>query len=384
MIINAQPGKSRTATLNFMEQLTFIKPGRLEWRQVPEPRLCRNDDALVRPLVVARCDLDAAILSGMAPFRGEILHLLRNALPRAIGQDALFKKAPFKGPFPFGHESVGVVEDVGDAVVSVRPGNIVVVPFQISCGACPTCQRGMTNSCKQVPERSMYGLGELGGLEWGGHLSDLVRVPFANHMLQKLPDGVDPIAFASLSDNIPDGYRTVGPHLEARPKSRVLVVGGGAHSVGLYAVAFAKALGSSEVVYVDHDEQRLAIAKNAGADVAESSYVRTKHGLFPITVDASANVVGLHSALSAVEPGGVCTSVGIYYEGKTLMPLLSMYGRGVTFITGRVNASVDIQRILSLLDSIQFHPEIITTRLADWKDAAVALLDPSAKVVIRR
>ena len=95
----------------------------------------------------------------------------------------------------------------------------------------------------------MYGLGEMGGLEWGGLLVDLVTVPHADAMLVKLPADVDPVAVASASDNIPDGWRTVGPQLAADPAAEVLVVGGdaGPHSIGLYAAGLAVALGAARV-----------------------------------------------------------------------------------------------------------------------------------------
>lgn len=97
-----------------MRQLTFVGPGNFEWRDVPAPRLEADTDALVRPLAVARCDLDLYIALGTTPF---------------------------KGPFAFGHESVGEVIDAGPKA-GVVLGQKVVVPFQLSCGRCDSCRRG--------------------------------------------------------------------------------------------------------------------------------------------------------------------------------------------------------------------------------------------------
>jgi len=319
-----------------MRQLTFLRPGRLEWWDVPAPRLQADTDALVRPFAAARCDLDAWILFGLAPFKSRTLHFLRARLPRALGRDGLFRGLPFAGPFAFGHEAVGEVLEAGDAVTRVRPGLRVVVPFQISCGVCAMCARGLTASCRTVPRGSMYGLGELGGAGWGGLFSDCVRVPFADHMLIPVPEGVDPVAVAS-ADNLPDRYRTVAPHLAARPGARVLIVGGGAASIGLYAAASALALGAGGVDYVDRDEARLALARSIGATAIHSrEWLRKER--YPITVDASAHPAWLELALRATEPGGVCTSVGIYFARRTPMPLLAMYTTGITFITSRVSA----------------------------------------------
>ena len=148
----------------------------------------------------------------------------------------------YPGPFAFGHEMVAEVVDAGRAVPALRPGDRVVVPFQLSCGRCATCRRGLSNSCEAYPFGAAYGLAPTSGTDFGGALSDFVRVPFADHMLLPLPRGVDPAAAASASDNVADGWRAVGPHLRDRPGASVLVLGGLAQSVGLYAAGCAVAL----------------------------------------------------------------------------------------------------------------------------------------------
>jgi len=95
----------------------------------------------------------------------------------------------------------------------------------------------------------MYGLGTLSGGEFGGFISDLVRVPFAGHMLLKIPPVVPAESVASLSDNIADAWRTVGPQLEAEPGANVLIVSADG-SVPLYAAAIAAALGAGRVDFV--------------------------------------------------------------------------------------------------------------------------------------
>ncbi len=338
-----------------MRQLMFIKPGSLEWREVPEPQLQGSKEAIVRPMVVARCDLDAAIYYG---------------------------KAPFTGPFPFGHEFVAEIVSLGEDVHGFHIGQQVVVPFQISCGECARCRRGLTASCTSVPQRSMYGLGGMGG-EWGGALSDLVRVPFAQGMLLPVPDGIDPSAIASASDNLPDAWRTVGPYLQEWPGADVLIVGGGACSIGLYAAAMARALGAAKVDYIDGDPRRLALAESVGANAIQGPPPK-RLGPYPITVDASAHPTGLTCALKSVEPGGVCTSVSIYYSETTPMPLLDMYATGMTFKTGLTNARTVIPKVLELVQSGRFRPEQLTTRVAPWHEAAEAFADLSAKVVVVR
>src|SRR5947209_2417998 len=129
-----------------MQQLSFLEAGRVEWREVAGPEIVDRTDALVRPLTVATCDLDTAQLHGAAPF---------------------------PGPYPLGHEGVGEVVAVGEEVTAVAVGQRVIIPFQISCGACGRCRRGLTASCERVNVAAMYGLEPLGG-PWGGFLADLV------------------------------------------------------------------------------------------------------------------------------------------------------------------------------------------------------------------
>ena len=337
-----------------MQQLQFVAPGTLEWREVPPPALATAVDALVRPMVVTTCDLDHAILHGTVPF---------------------------PGPFAFGHEFVAEVVAVGDAVRSVAPGDRVIVPFQISCGACDRCRRGLTSSCQTVRPRAAYGLAPLGG-EWGGAFSDLVRVPYADAMLVQVPAGARAAALACASDNLVDGWRTVGPWLEETPGADVLIVGGGARSIALYAVAIAKALGAGRVDYRDVDRDRLALAERLGASVAEGP-PPARAGDYPITVDASADPAGLACALRSVSPYGVCTSVGIYF-GDTAVPMLEMYTRGVRFVTGRVNARGDLPKVLALIAGGRLDPGVVTSAILPWEGVVDGLQADQTKPVFVR
>src|ERR1044072_2644920 len=102
-----------------MRQLTFIEAGKLEWHDVAEPALDDDRAALVKPLAVATCDIDRGIVRGYVPFQG---------------------------PVAMGHEGVAEVTDVGGGVTSVAPGDLVSVPFQVSCGECERCRRGETGN----------------------------------------------------------------------------------------------------------------------------------------------------------------------------------------------------------------------------------------------
>ncbi|HZC12577.1 MAG TPA: alcohol dehydrogenase catalytic domain-containing protein [Thermoleophilaceae bacterium] len=337
-----------------MRQLTLTEDGRVEWQETSDPLLRDAGDAIVRPLAVALCDLDYPIVSG---------------------------RAPVPGPIALGHEFVAEIVQAGD-MTELEPGTRAVVPFQISCGECERCVRGQTGDCLTVPPRSMFGFGAFGG-DWGGALSDLVRVPFAGHMLVPIPDDLAPATVASVSDNVPDGWRTVAHPLERRPGADVLIVGGGAPSIGLYAVDAARALGASRVTYLDTDPERLRVAEALGAHVHEGPPPR-RLGSYAITVDAGATRESLHCALRSTEPGGDCTSVGIIWEAETALPLLEMYMEGVSFHIGRAQARPTIPAILELVLEGRLHPEAVTSRVADWEDAPEAVQEPERKLVIER
>ena len=307
----------------------------------------------------------------------------------------MFGKKPFKAPFAIGHESVAEVLSCGDEVKHFKAGDKVIVPYAISCGTCSHCLSGLTSKCTDAGETlfSTFGLGDPLG-PWGGMVTDKFRVPFADKMLVKIPSSLDPISLASASDNIPDGWRTVAPYLKEKPGAPVLVVGGSAESIGLYAAGIAVALGSSRVDYLDYMPARLAIANSLGANQLK---YRTKNrgkwyrenapkisGSYPITVDASMNHDGLRFAIRSLAPGGVCTTVGYYFQKGTSIPLMQMYANDSTLHTGISHARAYLPDILDLIESKKFQPEKVTTLLANWDDAGDAYLERTTKVVVHR
>jgi threonine dehydrogenase-like Zn-dependent dehydrogenase len=341
-----------------MKQLTFEEAGRYAWREVPDPQITSPEQALVRPLMVACCDLDVAVVQG--------------GLPMPPGHAV-------------GHEGLAEVLAVGDDVTGIRVGDRVIVPFQISCGTCRECRRGVTGSCGSLPLMAMYGMAPIAGLDGGGFMADLVLVPYADAMLVPMPEAVDPIAIASLSDNIPDGWRTVGPfkaELDSldRGDQRVLVVG--RLSIGLYATAFASALGF-HVDYVDTDPVRLAAAEKLGAAAHDRQKPDKSWDPYPVTVHTSRDPAVLAATLRATWPDGVCTDTGIYPEYNVEMPLLPMYTRGVRFVTGRVSARAVIPQILELLaNGCDLSP--VVDRVVPWDDAPSAWPTMTGKTVFTR
>jgi len=340
-----------------MRALVFRGPMALAWEEVETPQLMEPRDALVRPIAVARCDLDPAIALGLYPM---------------------------PAPFVMGHEMVGEVVAVGDAISNVRLGDKVIVPFQLSCMTCAPCLRGHTNACESVPSGTAFGLGPHGGIDLGGALAELVRVQWADVMLIPLPEGMDPVVAAGIPDNVSDGYRCVAAPLAERPGAPVLVVGGLAPSVGLYAVMAALALGAERVVYVDDDAARLELAAAAGAEVVNAKDQWDSLKLaerFPIVVDANVLDPGRNFALRSVEPCGVCTSVSGGASSRSNLPLQSMYLKGVRYEIGRVHACATARPVLDLVSSGALDPARIINKVVPFSEAVEGMILPVTKVV---
>jgi threonine dehydrogenase-like Zn-dependent dehydrogenase len=336
-----------------MRQLTFVRQGLVEWRDVADATIQTGLDALVRPLVLGRCDLDVGFVRGVAPMReGE----------------------------PIGHEVIGEVVDVGDLVRSVTPGQHVIVPSQISCGTCRNCRRGFTGRCQSVPFGAGYGMNRDGN--FGCAAADLVRVPYADAMLVPLPTGADPVAMIGAADMALDAWRAVGPQLRERPGASVLVMGGLASVIGIYAAGIAVALGAGRVDYVDDDPRRLAEAAKYGANAIARPCDLT--GVYEIVVDADGQADTLVQALRATEPEGLFTSVSIHLRPLTGLPLIELYHKGITFRTGRANVRAQTEALLPLCTHGHFDPAMIDTQLYTFDDAPAAWLDDAVRTVAAR
>lgn len=337
-----------------MKQLRYLSPGVLEWRETTSPVITDDLDALVRPLAVTRCGLDRGIAIGATGWPGD---------------------------FAFGHETFGEVVDVGSGVHGFVPGDRVIVPFQISCGTCGRCRSGLTGLCETVPYRSCYGMAPLCGIDYGGALSDLIRVPFAHHMLVAAPDGLSPEALAGVADNVTTALTMVAAPLRQRPGGHVLVVGGA--GVALHAVQCAVALGSDKVVYVDENPQALVFARRFGAEAVEMSIGRDTPaiGFFPITIDATGTEEGLAFTIRCTEYEGLCQRTYGGFTETTPVPLADMYGRNITLKLGRVHARANMPAMLDLMCHGHVRPEDAITRYVPFSDAAEAMLEPAIKMV---
>ena len=324
-----------------MRHAVFVEPGHVAWREALDPRLQGPGEAIVRPLVVGRCDLDVAYLRGLLPMPAEA---------------------------PIGHEIIGEVVDVGEAVRGFAPGDRVFVPAQISCGACAHCRRGATGRCTSVPFAASYGMGRPG--DYGGGLADLVRVPFAEAMLAPLPAGVDPVSLIGAADMAADAWRGMGPHLRERPGARVLVLGGMPPVIGLHAAGLARALGAGEVDYVDADPGRGAVARGYGARVLASAAEAA--GAYDVVFVAHPSRAALEAAFAAVAPAGVITSATPAIDGSPVLDTAALYHRGATWTIGRPDCRGAHDGTMHAWACCGFRPDLVPTTRVDWEDAPQA------------
>jgi threonine dehydrogenase-like Zn-dependent dehydrogenase len=334
-----------------IQTLVFVERNKLEWRERPAPRIENANDAIVRPVVATTCDVDQMIIRGMTPLQG---------------------------PFSIGHEAVGRVIAVGSDVTHVVPGDLVSIPWHISCGTCARCRQEQYAYCETFPHGAMFGW-NVGG-DYGGLFDDAVRVSFANHMLVKLPDGVDPRHAASVSDNVGVAWEVLHDELIAKPDARILIMGGSA-SICLYCVDMARALGATDVTYCDFSSKRLDVARSYGAQVYKGA-PRLDGPRYDIVVDASGNKEWLHAGLQMLTPRGLCDSVGIYFDDVPI-PIWEMYMRDVRFRIGRGNARRAIPHVLDMMARKCLCPEHATTETIDWQAAPECLMNSAKPLMVR-
>ena len=215
-----------------MRALVFHGPSRTSWDVVPDPSIIDSTDAVVRVDTTTLCGTD--------------LHILKGDVPTVTPGRVL------------GHEAVGTVTEVGDAVTSVHVGDRVLVSCVSACGRCRFCRDRMYGQC-------LGGGGWILGHTIDGTQAELVRVPFADTSTYPLPAGLDDESALMLSDILPTAYEVGVVNGGIRPGDTVAVVGAG--PIGLAAVQAARLFSPAHVVAIDLVDSRLEAAKQFGADV---------------------------------------------------------------------------------------------------------------------
>jgi alcohol dehydrogenase len=346
-----------------MRALVYHGPGHRSWDEVPDPILVEPTDAIIGVDVTTICGTD--------------LHILKGDVPEVTTGRIL------------GHEAVGTVEAVGDAVTTLQPGDRVLVSCITSCGRCRFCRE------------SRYGLC-IGGGGWIlGHLVDgtqaeYVRVPFAETSTYKLPAQVSGPQAVMLSDILPTSYEVGVLNGHVRPADFVAIVGAG--PIGLAAALTSRLYSPRHVAVIDLAASRLEMAKQFGADEtlnpADGDVVeRVKALTQGLGADVVIEAVGVPETFELctqlVRPGGRVANVGVH--GKPAMLALDkLWAADVTITTGLVD-TYSTPTLLQMVSSGQLPTTAFATHqyaLADIETAydtfANAADERALKVVLTK
>lgn len=374
-----------------MKAVVFHDVGDIRVDDVPEPQLEQPTDAIVRLTASAICGTD--------------LHFVRGTVPGMRDGTIL------------GHEGVGVVEQVGDAVRNISVGDRVVIPSTIACGYCSYCRAGYYAQCDVAnPNGPGAGTAFYGGPPQSGPFHGLqaekARIPFANVNLVKLPDEVSDDQALLLSDIFPTGY--FGADLaDIAPGHTVAVFGCG--PVGQFAIASAKLMDAGRVFAVDNCPDRLDMARRQGAEIInfdEDDVVQTIRNLTGgIGTDRAIDAVGVDAecphhgpgaaqaqqkqqafrqelqqiapvqhpdganwhpgqapsqaqqwAIDALAKAGTLAIVGVYPPNDNFFPIGIAMNKNLTIRMGNCNHRKYIPRLLELVRSGSFDPTRIITQ----------------------
>jgi len=294
-----------------MKALVYNGPGKKTIEDRPVPEISAPGDAIVRVTRTTICGTDLHILKGDVP----------TCAPGRI----------------LGHEGVGVIEKVGAAVSTFRPGDHVLISCISSCGKCDACRRGMYSHCSTG--------GWILGNKIDGTQAEYVRIPHADTSLYPIPANADEEALVMLSDILPTGFECGVLNGRVQPGSNVAIVGSG--PIGLAALLTAQFYAPAKIIMIDRDENRLAVAKRFGAtdciDIDTTDAVKT---VMQLTDGAGADcvieAVGVPESFqmceSLVAAGGVIANVGVHGV-KVDLHLETLWDRNISITTRLVDTS---------------------------------------------
>jgi alcohol dehydrogenase len=314
-----------------MKAMVYQGPGQKTWEAVPRPRVSHPTDAIVKITKTTICGTDLHILKGDVPAvtKGRIL----------------------------GHEGVGIVEELGDAVSNFKKGDRVLISCITSCGKCEYCKKQMYSHC----EDGGWILGHL----IDGTQAEYVRIPHADNSLYPVPAGADEEALVMLSDILPTGFEIGVLYGAVKPGDIVAIVGAG--PVGMAALLTAQFYSPSRLIMIDVDPARLELAKKFGAtEVIDSSKVDVEKTILGSTkdgVDVAIEAVGIPPTFDVcqkiVRPGGRIANVGVH--GKSVdFQIQKLWIQNITLTTGLVNTNTT-PMLLKTVQSKKLQPNSLIT-----------------------
>ena len=300
-----------------MKALVFHGPGTKAWEEVPDATILQPTDAVVRIETTTICGTDVQIVMGVVP---------------AVTDGRIL-----------GHEGVGTVTEVGSAVSTLAVGDRVIISCICACGACSYCHQGLYAHC--LADEGASGIGWIFGHLIDGTQAELVRVPFADNTLYKMPEGVKDEAAVMLSDILPTGFEIGVRYGRVKPGDVVAVVGAG--PVGLAAMMTSGLYGAARVIALDIDANRREQARAFGAtdavDPAADDWIEQVTAMTDgFGVDVAIEAVGIPATFDActkiVRPGGSVANAGVHGTSVELA-LQDLWIMDVTITTGLVSTN---------------------------------------------
>jgi len=315
-----------------MKALVYLGPQSKALQDRPKPTLAAPTDAIVKVTRTTICGTDLHILKGDVP----------TCAPGRI----------------LGHEGVGIVEEVGSAVTAFKAGDAVLISCVSACGKCVNCRRQMYSHCTTG--------GWILGNSIDGTQAEYVRIPHADMSLYAIPPGADEEALVMLSDILPTAMECGVLNGRVQPGSSVAIVGCG--PIGLATLLTAKFYSPAEIIAIDLDEGRLAMAKRFGATATiNSSDNKAAEAVMKLTdqrgVDTAIEAVGVPATFELcqqiIAAGGTIANVGVHGI-KVDLHLESLWDRNIT-ITTRLVDTVSTPMLLKTLCSHQLDPKPLIT-----------------------
>ena len=288
---------------------TYVKQGDFRLLEKPRPVLVQDRDAIVRVTLGSICTSD--------------LHIKHGSVPRAVPGVTV------------GHEMVGVVEAVGSAVSTVKPGDRVTVNVETFCGACFFCRRGWVNNC--ADPNGGWAL----GCRIDGGQAEYVRVPYADQGLTRIPDGVTDCQALLVGDVLATGCWAADIS-GISPEDTVLILGAG--PTGICTLQCVRLKHPRRIIVCDKDPRRLAFVRDHYPEVltvgpeqaAELVAAYSDHGGADVVLEVAGGETTFRMAWELARPNATVT-VGALYDGPQTLPLPEMYGKNLTFKTGGVD-----------------------------------------------
>ncbi len=339
MAVSHLPKRPKSAHVATMQALVYHGPGKKALEERPVPTLLKPTDAIVKVTKTTICGTDLHILKGDVP----------SCAPGRI----------------LGHEGVGIVDAVGDAVTAFAPGDRVLISCITSCGKCDACKRGMYSHCRD----GGWILGHL----IDGTQADYVRIPHADTSLHPIAAGSDEEALVMLSDILPTGYECGVLNGKVAPGSTVAIVGAG--PVGLAALLTAQFYAPAEIIAIDVDRHRLETAKRLGAtSIVDNGSGGAAEAVMKMTggrgVDTAIEAVGVPATFGVCEhivaAGGTLANVGVH-GSKVDLHLERLWSHNIT-ITTRLVDTVTTPLLLRSVAARKIDPTSLITHHAKLRD----------------